>query len=187
MSKWVTKGGIALVALLAIAGCSSVQTMVEKSPGADFDGYQTWDWYPGDPSAKGDPRLDLDADLRAYIMKSVEEHLAGRGYKRSGFSPDLLVDYHVTLNDVVNSQVINNYYGQDYYPDFELNLPVYQDTYKYEWEEGSLLLMIFDSQSKQLVWRGLASTEVNTQGPRKEAMNRIDKAVDKLTKDLPKT
>jgi len=178
---------VAVISLLLVAGCSSIQILVEKNPGADFDGYQTWEWYPRDPVSKADPRLELNEDLRKFIESSVEKQLADRGYKRSGFSPDLYVDYHLTLQDVANSQVVNNYYGQDYYPDFELNIPGYQDTYDYRWEEGSLLLMVFDSQSKQLVWRGLASTEVNTQGPRKEAKERIDKAVEKLAKEFPKT
>jgi hypothetical protein len=177
----------ALMSLLLVAGCSSVQVMVEKNPDADFDAYGTWEWFPGDPTVTGDPRVDLNEDLRNFIMSAVEKQLAGRGYKRSGFSPDLYVDYHVTLQDVMNSQVIKNYYGESYYPDFELSLPVYQDTYKDDWEEGSLLLMVFDSRSKRLVWRGIASTEVNTQGPRQEAMERIDKAVEKLVKELPET
>lgn len=177
---------VAAMALLLVVGCSSVQILVEKNPGADFDGYQTWEWYPRDNAVKGDPSLELNEDLRKFIESAVEKHLADRGYKRSGFSPDLYVDYHVTLQDVMNSQVVKNYYGQDYYPDFELSLPVFQDTYTYQWEEGSLLLMVFDSQSKQLVWRGMASTEVNMQGPRKEAMERIDKVVKKLVKEFPK-
>ena len=176
-----------VLAVVVLAGCSSIQTLVEKSPDVDFDGYQTWDWYPGEPPATRDPRLDLDKNMREYIMTTVEKHLAERGYKRSALSPDLYVDYHVTLQDVANSQVINNYYGEDFYPDIQFNMPGFQSTYKYEWEEGALLLMIFDSKSKQLVWRGIASTAVNTQGPRREARDRIDKAVEKLTGGVPKT
>lgn len=35
---------VALAALLLAAGCSSIQTRVEKGPDVDFDSYQTWDW-----------------------------------------------------------------------------------------------------------------------------------------------
>jgi hypothetical protein len=184
MKKRVTT---TILAVLLVAGCSSVQTLVEKNPNVDFDTYQTWDWYPGEPAVTGDPRVDLDEEFRKYIMSSVEQHLARRGYKRSGFSPDLYVDYQVTLQDIDQSQVINNYYGEDSYPDMQFDLPSFQSTYNYEWEEGALLLMMFDAKSKQLVWRGMASTEVNTQGPRKEARERIDKAVEKLTDDVPET
>jgi hypothetical protein len=161
--------------------------MVDKNPDVDFDDYTTWDWLPADPAAKGDPRVDSNEDLRDYIKSSLGAHLAERGYEQSGFSPDLYVDYHVTLQDVANSQVIRDYYGMEYYPSYDLGLPVYDETYQYNWEEGSLLLMVFDSKSKRLVWRGIVSTEVNTQGPRKEARERIDNAVKKLTKKLPKT
>jgi hypothetical protein len=177
----------ALSLVLLTAGCASIQTQVEKSPDADFDLYQTWDWYPRRRTPTGDPRIDQNKDLQRFILSAIEENLAQRGYRRSVTSPDLYVDYHLTLEDITNSQVINNYYGESYYPDFELNLPGFQDTYSNEWEQGALLLMVFDAKSKELVWRGLAQTEVNTQGPRKEAREKLEKAVEKLAKGLPKT
>jgi hypothetical protein len=176
-----------LVSAFLAAGCSSVQVMVEKGPDVNFDDYTSWDWFPEDAAGKGEPDPELAKDLRDYIKSSVEAHLAGRGYERSSFSPDLYVDYHVTTQDMTNSQVIMNYYGESYYPEINLGLPVYDETYDNQWEKGSLLLMVFDAKSKHLVWRGLASTDVNTQGPRKEAKERIDNAVEKLTKKLPKT
>ena len=176
-----------LVVVSLAAGCSSIQTLSEQKPDVSFDDYQTWDWYPGEPEKTGDPRVDLAPEMRELIMSEVEARLAERGYKRSGFSPQLYVDYHVSLQDQSTSQVITNYYGEDYYPDFELNLPGIQDTYSDSWESGSLLLLIFDAIDKELVWRGLASTEINTQGPRKEARERVEKVVEKLVKKVPKT
>ena len=175
-----------VLAVLLFAGCSSMQTVVEKQPDADFSSYRTWDWYPQDPSAKKDPSADLPEDLRNYIRSTVEASLAGRGLEHSGFSPDLYVDFQVTVQDVDSPQVINEYYGQDYYSDVQFNLPTVQTTYGSGFEQGALVLMMFDAKSKQIVWRGIASTEVNSQGPRKEARERIDKAVEKLTDKLPK-
>jgi hypothetical protein len=178
---------IVLVSALLAAGCSSVQVMVEQNPDVNFDEYGTWDWFPEESSNKREPDPELAKDLREYIMSSLAAHLAERGYKQSGFSPELYVSYHVTTQDMMNSQVIMNYYGESYYPEINLGLPVYDETYDYQWEKGSLLLMVFDAKSKRLLWRGLASTDVNTQGPRKEAKERIDNAVKKLTKKLPET
>jgi len=182
-------GLVAAVALFAasLAGCSSMQTVVEKNPDANFDDYKTWNWYPGERAITGDPRVDLDEDANAYIRSTIERHLAGRGYQLAGYAPELYIDYHVTLSDQVNSQVVNNYYGESYYPDMQLNLPGIQDTYSMSWEEGALLILIFDAKSKNLVWRGLVRTKVDTQGPRKEAREKVDKAIKKLLDDLPKT
>jgi hypothetical protein len=176
----------AVLVSLLLVGCSSIQTAVQKAPGVDFHAYRTWDWYPGPPPRTGDPRVDLGENLHKYIKSTIEKDLAGRGYERSSSSPDLYVDYQVTLQDVVNSQVINNYYGESFYPEYHIDLPGFQETYEFEWEEGALLLMIFDSHSKELVWRGIARTQVNVQGPRKHAREKIDKAVKKLVDEVPK-
>jgi hypothetical protein len=161
--------------------------MVEKSPDADFESFETWGWYPGERAETGDPRIDASKQMHQYIRGAVEKEMAKRGYKLTEDSPGLYLDYHVTIQDEVNSQVINNYYGESFYPEFQLGLPGIQDTYQYEWTQGALLILVFDAQSKKLVWRGLAQTDVNTQGPRKEALERIDAVVEKLIKELPKT
>lgn len=176
-----------VVAVGLAVGCSSIQTISEQKPDVDFSDYKTWDWYPGDPEKTGDPRIDLEPQTRELIMAAVEARLAERGYKRSGFSPQLYVDYHVSLQDQSNSQVVTNYSGEDYYPDFDLNLPGTQDTYGTSWESGSLMLLIFDATNKELVWRGRASTDVNTQGPRKEAREKLEKVVEELVNKVPKT
>lgn len=176
-----------LAAMSLVVGCSNIQTLTEQKPDVNFEDFQTWDWYPGEPEKTGDPRIDLAPQTRELIMSTVEARLAERGYKRSGFSPQLFVDYHVSLQDQSNSQVVTSYSGDDFYPGFEMDLPMMQDTYGTSWESGSLMLLIFDATNKELVWRGLANTEVNTQGPRKEARERLEKVVEELVKKVPKT
>jgi hypothetical protein len=178
---------IPVLLVVLAAGCSSIQTMTEKSSDADFDAYTTWDWYPGGSKKTGDPRIDLAENMHEFIRAAIERDLAGRGYKRNIDSPELYVDYHVTIQDEVNSQVINNHYDEAFYPEYQLDLPGIQDTYQYSWTQGALLILVLDADSKKLVWRGLAQTDVNTQGPRKEAREKLDKAVEKLIKDVPKT
>jgi hypothetical protein len=176
------------VVLLALVfcGCSSMQTSVEQSPDAKFDNYSTWDWFPGEPMHTAQPSLELGEKATEYLRATIERNMAERRYQRSETSPQLYVDYHVTIQDEVNTMVINNYYGESWYPDYRLDLPGIQDTYDYRWTQGALLILVFDAKSKSLLWRGLAQTEVNTQGPIKKAKETIDKAVEKLLSKLPK-
>jgi hypothetical protein len=182
MSRYVLT---AVLLVTLVCGCSSIQTMIEESPEADFDGYATWDWFPGERQKTGDPRIDDAKQMNERIRKAVERHMEDRGYVRSETSPQLYVDYHVTIQDEVNATVINNYYGESFYPEYQIALPGMQDTYQQGWTQGALLLLVFDANSKTMVWRGLAQTEVDTQGPQKEAREKIDKAVEKLLKKLP--
>ncbi len=180
---------LALVALatLVLTGCSSMQVVVEKNPDADFKSYTSWDWFPGERQKTGDPRTDLDGKMNDFIKKTISDGMRDRGYKHEPGSSRLYVDYQVSLSDQINSQLVNNYYGESFYPGYRMNLPGYQDTYKMEWEEGALLIMVFDSSNKEMVWRGIASTEVNSQGPRQEARDHVVEAVGKLMKKLPGT
>lgn len=176
-----------MVVVLLSAGCSSMQIMVEKSPDADFETFRSWDWYRGEKAKTGDPRVDLDENMDRFIRETIRDGLGNRGYRHRPGAAELYVDYHVMIEDVVNSQLINNYYGESFYPEYQLRLPGFQDTYKMEWEEGALLILIFDAESKELVWRGMARTEVNTQGPRQKSRDRVVEAVGKLFKKLPST
>jgi hypothetical protein len=159
--------------------------MVEKSPDANFGSYATWNWYPGERPKTGDPRIDDAKEMNDYIRQTIARRMRDRGYELSETSPQLYVDYHVTIQDEVNATLINNYYGESWYPEYQLALPGTQDTYQYNWTQGSLLVLVFDAGSKTLVWRGLARADVETQGPRAEAREQVDKAVEKLLKKLP--
>jgi hypothetical protein len=178
---------VLVTAALFLTGCSSMQIMVEKSPDVDFKTYTSWDWHAGEQAKTGDPRIDLDEHMDRFIRETIAGGLRDRGYRSEPGAADLYVDYHVMIQDMVNEQLVNNYYGNSFYPEYQFRLPGFQDTYKMEWEEGALLILVFDSKTKQLVWRGLARTEVNTQGPRQEARDRIVEAVGKLFKKLPGT
>jgi hypothetical protein len=176
-----------LPAVVLVTGCSSMQILVEKSPEADFDTYRTWAWFPGEKPKSGDPRVDFDERMDRFIRDTIAEKLRERGYRNQPGDAEVYVDYNVIIQDMVNSQLINNYYGESFYPEYRLRLPGFQDTYKMEWEEGALLILMFDAATKQLVWRGVARAEVNTQGPRQEAREQVVEAVGKLFKKLPST
>jgi len=169
-----------------LCGCSKIQTSVEQSPDTKFDSYSTWDWFPGERRQAMNTGIEPGGKADQYLRETIERNLAERRYQKTDNSPHLYVDYHVTIQDEANSMVINNYYDSAWYPEYQLNLPGIQDTYNYKWTQGALLVLVFDAETKQLVWRGMAQTEVNTQGPIKESRETIDKAVEKLLAKLPK-
>ena len=172
--------------VFVLGGCASIQTATERNPDVDFGQYQTWDWIASQRPVNWDPPASDEPEFDTYLRGAIEGLMTERRYIRQEQSPDLRVDFHVTSQDMVNAQVINNYYGGSWYPQYRIGLPGFQGVYENRWEEGALLVLVFDDNSKELVWRGIARTEVNSQGPIDEIMETIDKAVDKLLKKLPK-
>jgi uncharacterized protein YceK len=172
--------------VFVLGGCASIQTATEQSPDVDFREYSTWDWIESQRPPNWAPPASDEPEFDTYIRSAIETLMSDRRYVKQAAGPDLRVDYHVTSQDMVNATVVNNYYGESWYPQYRLGLPGFQDVYKNRWEEGALLVLVFDDKTKELVWRGIARTEVNSQGPVDEIMEIIDKAVDKLLKKLPK-
>jgi len=181
-------GRVVILVLLVFVtgGCASIQTASEQSPDVDFREYSTWDWIESQRPPNWAPPNSDEPEFGEYIRGAIEGLMTERRYTRQGQSPDLRVDFHVTSQDMVNATVVNNYYGESWYPQYRIGLPGFQGVYQDRWEEGALLVLVFDDKTKELVWRGIARTEVNAQGPIDEIMETIDKAVDKLLKKLPK-
>lgn len=53
------------------------------------------------------------------------------------------------------------------------------------WSEGTLILGIFDTSTKDLVWTGSATTELSGLRTREDREEAIDSAVRKLMSDFP--
>ena len=92
--------------------------------------------------------------------------------------------YYVKVNDKVN--VISNGYG--YYPGY-YGLGYGSSFYGaggldvYEYKEGTIVLDFVDFKSKELIWRGLYSGEIDRSGIISE--KKINKAVKEILKQFP--
>jgi len=53
------------------------------------------------------------------------------------------------------------------------------------WQEGTLILGIFDTSTKDLVWTGNATTELSGLRTREDRQEAVDDAVKKLLSDFP--
>ena len=105
----------AALAIVTMVACSGMKISSDHDSSVDFSSYATWDWYPETRKKTGDPRID-DPKLHERISGAVEQQLAADGFDRNTESPDFFVAYHAAIGDMLNVQVINNYYGYAYYP-----------------------------------------------------------------------
>jgi hypothetical protein len=58
-------------------------------------------------------------------------------------------------------------------------------TYENVWQEGSLLIGMFDGASKNLVWTGTATSALDASRSPQERQQLVNDAVDKMLKDFP--
>jgi hypothetical protein len=136
-----------LLAILAGA-CSTLKTSVDWDHNADFAKYKTWSW-----KDTGDIK---DRVWSRRVEDVLEDTLAARGLKKVKEGSDLLGVVHARF--AVNEQV--NYYNAGW-------------GYGWGWggsmvttvtpiPVGSMIIDLVDARTKELVWRGTASAELQT-------------------------
>lgn len=138
-----------------LTGCSH-QTAVnaDYDTSADFSKYKTYAWLdevlPQEkvPEHLGAPNQITDRRIRS----SLDEEMAAKGFTATADNPDLVIFYHVGLEDKVDVTDWGYSYASTgrYWGWNTRNV----DTYNYQ--EGSLIVDFVDLKTKVLVWRGTA-------------------------------
>jgi hypothetical protein len=149
------------------AQAQSVQTDYDRS--FNLAKLKTYGFYqqerePGDPLAAS-PLNDR------RIHNALDSHLKANGFAASG-QPDFLIGYFVTTRKGLNIQ--DNRFG---ILQRMGSINVSQVT------EGTIVVVFVDSTTRQEVWRGLVSGEINAKDLDKDVNKGIAKLVEKFLKD----
>ncbi|MDN5203928.1 DUF4136 domain-containing protein [Fulvivirgaceae bacterium BMA10] len=137
---------ITLVALTACAPRISIHTDFDKA--ADFKQYKTFNWSSEvDELNKAYPMYDNTLN-RKRIKNAIQSELTKRNYQLNDQDPDLLVDFHILVEDK-SGTVMHDMGRYRYWRDYELTL--------YEYKQGTLVIHLVDGGKKQLVWQGSAT------------------------------
>ena len=132
----------------------------------DFSKYKTYKW-------QGVKDADKTDDLTAKALSAVDAELATKGLtKTDSDEADLYIDYPTIIG---GSEKQSTFTGWGYVVDWG-NWLVYV---------GQLDLSMYDSHTKQLVWRGTASKTLDPKAKPEKKQENINKAVRKLLKNFP--
>ncbi len=174
-----------LLGLSAIlAGCSSLNVNTDFDPTAisRVGSFQSYAWLPH--PAGGDTRAN-NSLVEGRLMRAVDAALQAKGYRLVQSNPDFLVGWHAGLEDRVDVQRINSYYGYRWSRWGRGGGVWTSDTYVTEYTQGTLILDIVDADANELVWRGAGEGKVNLDSTPQERERRIQEAVDKILEDFP--
>ena len=140
----------------------------------NFSQYRTYGWKEGTPA--GEHFFDR------RVVASIDAQLAAKGLTKETLNPDLYVLYHVGLGvqRSVNGFVTAGagIYGWGGGPgalDVRLN----------ELAMGTLVIDIADASKQELVWRGVATQELDVDMKPEKRDAAIAKAIDKILKNYP--
>ena len=168
LAALATAVGITLLGTVAIA--QSVSYDFDRS--ANFSKFRTYGWIDGTRVA--------DELNHKRVMRAIEAQLAMKGMTKveAGSRPDVLVAYHASFDKNLQIDV----FGTGF-PRFGGMRNATATTQ--EIVTGTIVVDIMDANTQAIVWRGMASKELNASAKPEKREKEINKAAEKVFKNYP--
>jgi hypothetical protein len=171
-----------LTALLGLAFCLTISAQkitYETEPGINFSKFKTYKWQRADDARYPDPATD------EILMSSIDEQLSAKGLvKTTGETADLYIVYQLAVvDDMMTSsfKTGGRWLGvPNSNPGFSGAATNSSDVVKKGW----LLVDLYDSQLKKLVWRASATKALKGKDADKIRQN-ARKAMGKIFSNYP--
>jgi hypothetical protein len=179
------------ILLLLLSSCSSLKVYTDSDKTVDFTQFTSFSLYPWDYK-HGYQLNDYD---KGTILNAIKTEMAEKGYKFKKEGGDLVISIFITLDDVTSYTAYTDHYGgwagygggwgyygfgygYGYGPGFSTTT-VTENKY----QEGTLIIDIFNATDKKLIWQGIGSKEVQTDLDKRD--QQLPKNVAKILASFP--
>lgn len=175
---------IALVCILA-SSCAGVKVASVQNPNIDLEKYNTFCWLQGCELNYQGPDYGYNLERMQLIQNIIKEGLEPKGLINDENTPELLVGFHVILEEkesvyTKNPEMMNPYVGPISYWDG------YEDYYNqeiYRFLKGSLVIDLIDSETGAVIWQSTAQRYMELD--ERMDKDRMIKGVRKALKEYP--
>lgn len=175
---------VTALAVVLMAACASVDITHDWDVTADFSRYRTYDWMPSQPApqtADAAAALSHNTLLDRRIRAAVDAALAARGLHADAAGPDVRVLYHTGIEEKMDITDWGYVYSGEYWGWAGRDIDVQNFT------DGTLVVDLVDAETKQLVWRGVATGEVHPDRSPAERDRAMQELVAKMFEKYPPT
>jgi hypothetical protein len=164
----------------------SQEVYIEYDEKYDATGKDTFAWVvtPETSTAESDPLL------HSQIVNGIEYYLTLSGAREVETDPDFYVTYHTNTREKVNVDTTHydygpsgdwGFYGRRYYRGYSGTFGGADSTKIRSYGLGTLVVDVWDAETKTMVWRGIADNITIAENPDK-MRKKIDKALSKMIK-----
>jgi hypothetical protein len=169
-------GTLVMTAALALVatGAAAQNVTYDFDKTAEFSAFKTYAWVRG---------TNLSDELNhKRIVNAVDAQLAAKGLVKADSSaqPDVLVAYHASFNRNLQITGFSSGWGG-----YRFAASRSGSARAEEILVGTLVVDLVDAKSKTIVWRGVASREVDVKASPEKREKNINKAAEKLFKHYP--
>jgi hypothetical protein len=158
----IMKRVLLIVSALAFAaGCSSMNVNYDYDRQADFSSYKTYSWHESQTSLREESPL-----AHERIIQAVDAQLQSHGFQRVAQNPDVVVTYHSQRDQemTLNTDYMGTGwgYGSGWYWGGGYGMGMTSSTTTVRtYDIGTIVLDMWDSDQKRLVWRGTVSDTIS--------------------------
>ena len=148
---------IVLVYIL-VSSCAGVKVTSLKNPNIDLNKYTTFCWIQGCELNYQGPDYGYDLERMQLIQKIIKEELESKGLINDENTPELLVGFHVILEEkesvyTKHPEMMDPYVRPiSYWDEYES----FYDKEIYKFLKGSLVIDLIDSETGDVIWHSTA-------------------------------
>jgi len=174
---------VSFLALALFSACSPVRVSQDFVQTADFAAIHSYGWRETMPAANTDPRV-TNPLLRQRFHDAIEETLNQRGYRQAA-QPDVLVDYTYAIISRLDTDQFDSRFGLGFGRDpgfggFWGMGPIVR-----QYDVSLLLIDIYDTSGKHLLWRGSGSEILTTYKNPAELTAAVNRMVTAILAQFP--
>lgn len=169
-----------------ISSCSTSDDLVtHTNEHVDFYRYKSYsllEWNTNNDSI-------VDEHTRERILYAIANELNLRGFHWNADGGDMRVAVHVLVDKKTAETQYHEYYKNQYGNNYETANMGFDQSKKrfedYEFWEGTLLIDIFDAETKQLIWQGAKVNTLKQAASTEERNMRIERIVEETMQEFP--
>ena len=168
-----------LAILILLAGCSSMSVFTDYGEGVDFSEFQTFQYRASDTNLADSTPL-----VHQRIVAAIEREMTASGLTRVDGDPDVFVSYYGSTTEQL--QFRTTYTGVSTWGRRRRWGSVGMagsTTRASTFEEGSLIIDVWEADENQLVWRG-EITHTLSDNPDRNT-EKINNGISKAFRDFP--
>lgn len=168
------------LSFLLLMGCGSGSNVeTAKTTDGDLSNYDSFAFLPNSNPEGVDESYD-DDEVNTAVIETINMRMREAGYELDRDDPDLLVLVSTKTNVETGTQsrpvyagypyssgatTVRPYYNSYYFRGFNnYNRVVGYDTDTYQYKEGTLVINLVDRETRETVWKGVASDNIYNQG-----------------------
>ena len=182
--------GAVLLSVVLTACGGGISTNTDHDPSTNFSGFHTYAWVPAGNGMEDGSGVHSNQLIDGRIRSAVEANLNAKGLQKvSVEQADIAVGYQVAAQDRVQYNTVNTGWGGGYgyyggWGGMGMGMGS-STTYATNYTDGSIIIAIFETSEKKMIWQGTATKTIDENLDAEERTQVINGAVGKLFADFP--